>query len=67
MKSHLVLSPESPWTCNARDLLRADGCRLVNEDPPDKRRPIMLAGLPYGRGWPSDMALLEAVRGGVKR
>jgi hypothetical protein len=62
MMGYLVLGPESSGTNVTRDLLRAGGCRLLDDEPPDARPPLVRVSLPYAREWPSIPALVSALK-----
>jgi hypothetical protein len=62
MRGYLILGPESSGTNLTRDLLRAGGCRLLDEEPPDGRPPLIRVSLPHELGWPSIPELVTALK-----
>lgn len=62
MRGYLVLGPESSGTNLTRDLLRAGGCRLLDDEPPDGRPPLIRISLPYELEWPCIPALVSALK-----
>jgi hypothetical protein len=62
MRGFIVLGPESSGTSLTRDLLRAGGCRLLDDEPPDGRPPLVRVSLPYALEWPAIPALVSALK-----
>jgi hypothetical protein len=62
VNGYLVLGPESSGTNLTSAVLRAGGCRLLDEDPPDGRPPLLRVSLPYALEWPALSELVSRLK-----